>query len=113
MTPYATIPQFGTYRVGTDGSVWKKSFFRKRAGRKTKFEWKRCVEHVRNGVPHVWLDQKQKWHLRPLPYIVLRRFTPFPQIFGGRPKDVRHWDGNLLNNSLDNLCWAWQTPSLV
>lgn len=107
MTEWYTYPSFGNgqFEVSNDGQV-------------------RSVTHVANGcvyqgnrrkqmltsgrVKYRCVQLSQGWHNRVTKYVHTMVCETF---YGPRPSgmEVRHLDGDSLNNHVDNLCWG--TPA--
>ena len=104
---FRDVPDFSGYRVGNDGSVWGS----RRAGRgfgRTR-EWRRLKPYlVRPGpVPTVSLYRDRvRYPLRVAAVVLLAFVGPCPA-----GSEVRHVNGDPLDNRLDNLRYVPSRPT--
>lgn len=98
---FRAIEGFPGYCVGSDGSVWS---CRKRGHSEGWSPWRRRkTPPIGPGYPGVSLSGMGKKHVFFVHWLVAAAFLP-PK---PSPKhEVRHWDGNRLNNRVGNLLWG-------
>lgn len=89
---YRQITGFPMYYIDCEGNVWSRN------------RGRHLVPFVRNGVGYVVL-YKNNWNTqRTIDKLVAEAFVPNPN-----PKELKHVlhkDGDVSNNSFDNLKWC-------
>lgn len=103
---YKDIPGFPGYRAGSDGTIWSCWQATGRASRLTN-HWrlmKQCLSP--NGYLTIGLRKDKKGFLCQVHRLVLMAFA------GSCPgKIVCHYDGNPINNRIENLRWGTQADN--
>ena len=101
---YRIVPEFPNYRVGDDGSVWRRFDQRDRNWRKTGERWRRlkCNRSPRGYVLVRLCSPTRVTNLRPVHRLVLELFVgPCPP-----GMEACHFpDRDPANNALSNLRW--------
>lgn len=109
---YLVVPEFTSYRVGNDGSVWRVWVRIKRTGKRriSCTTWKKMKAELKdNGRLRVRLVQNGKEYRVHVHQLVLENFIgPCPE-----GMECCHNDDNPLNNKLDNLRWGTRQSNMV
>lgn len=95
---YAIIPKFPNYKVASDGTVYKIYL----GGLKP---LKGSINN--NGFRTVTLRYNDRFKIISVSHLVAKLFLPNPNNY----HFVKHLDGNILNNNVENLQWCYNNRS--